>query len=96
MGYTVANAGGLPFSDTIHFGIYLLGNETAIYTVDKTYNLYPGAEAGADALEFPLAPGAYQLRWTSGHSGAGTADFSVIASGIGQLAFAPAAKYPLA
>ena len=44
MGYTVANGGGLPFSDTLHFELYAVGNAVAIYTVDKTYNLYPGAE----------------------------------------------------
>ena len=95
MGYTVANGGGLPFSDTLHFELYAVGNAVAIYTADKTYNLYPGAEASADALELSLAPGAYQLRWTTGKGGAGQADFSVLPSGIGQLAFAPAAKYPV-
>ncbi|TFG37664.1 MAG: hypothetical protein E4H46_01320, partial [Desulfobacterales bacterium] len=93
MGYTVANAGGLPFGDTIHFELFAVGNAVALYTVDKTYNLYPGAEPFIDALEFPLVPGAYQLRWTSARSGSGQAEFSILPAGIGQLAFAPALKY---
>ena len=96
MGYTVANGGGLPFSETLHFELFAVGNAVAIYTVDKTFNLYPGAEASADVLEFSLVPGSYQLRWTSAKSGTGNADFSILPSGIGQLAFAPAAKTPLA
>jgi len=95
MGYSVANAGGLSFSETLHFELFAVGNAVAIYTVEKTYNLYPGAEASADALEFPLVPGAYQLRWTSGKSGTGQSDFSILPAGIGQLAFALAAKYPV-
>jgi hypothetical protein len=95
MGYTVANSGGLPFSDTLHFGIYLADTETAVFTFDKTYNLYPAAEAIADALEFPLVPGPYQLRWTSAKSGSGQASFAILPAGSGQLAFAPAVKYPI-
>jgi hypothetical protein len=95
IGYTMANAGGLPFTSALHFKLYILGTETVLYSADKTYNLYPNAEASADSLELSLAPGAYQLRWTTGRGGSGQADFSILSSGIGQLVFAPAAKYPV-
>jgi len=63
--YTLANTGGLPFTDTLHFELFNEGASLPLFTFDKTYNLYPDQSPIADTLNFPLSPGIYQLKYQS-------------------------------
>ncbi|MCX6584525.1 MAG: hypothetical protein NT166_30510 [Candidatus Aminicenantes bacterium] len=93
--YTLANSGGLPFTDTLHFELYTEGAAVPLYIIDRTYNLYPGEPPIADTLNFPLSPGIYQLQYQSIKESKGAFEkapldspkllFTVLPSGSGNV-----------
>jgi hypothetical protein len=96
IGYTLANSGGLSFTDQVHFELFTVGGTLPIYTVDRTYHLYPDQAPIMDTINIPLLPGNYRLQYhTSKHPQLQTALLAVQPSGIGAIAINPLNQYPI-
>ncbi|MCP4151696.1 MAG: hypothetical protein GY757_28390, partial [bacterium] len=93
LGYGIANAGVLPFSDTVHAEIYAAGGTEPLYTVARRHNLYPGAGAVADTIQMQLTAGNYRLAYKTGRTAEQEAFFTVRPSGIGTLEYT-GGRYP--
>jgi ligand-binding sensor domain-containing protein len=94
--YTLANGGGLPFTDQVHFELLAVGGAIPIYKVDRNYHLYPDRSPIMDSIDIPLPPGNYQLKYyTSKHPQVQTALLAVQPSGIGAIAVNPSNQYPV-
>lgn len=89
IGYTIANTGGLPFTDTLHFDCFVVGGSTPVYSFERTYNLYPLQPEElpiSDNIFLNLPPGNYLLKSYSGKlPSVNETLFNVIPSGIGTV-----------
>jgi ligand-binding sensor domain-containing protein len=96
IGYTLANSGGLSFTDQVHFELFTVGGTLPIYTVERNYQLYPDQAPIMDTIDIPLLPGNYQLQYhTSKHPQVQTALLAVQPSGIGSIAVNSSNQYPV-
>ncbi|MGD2092848.1 MAG: CARDB domain-containing protein, partial [Candidatus Aminicenantes bacterium] len=93
--YTLANTGGLAFTDLVSFELFAVGETLPIYTTDRNYQLYPGQAPIMDTIDIPLLPGNYQLNYhTSKQPQVQTALLVVKPSGIGNIVINPSGQYP--
>lgn len=91
IGYSLSNGGGLAFKDDLHFELFTVGGTLPIYSIDRSYNLYPGKAPIAETLKFDLLPGNYILKYRTTKTAETTSVFVVNPSGIAQ--FIPDADY---
>ncbi|MCP4146393.1 MAG: hypothetical protein GY757_01460 [bacterium] len=92
--YTLSNSGHMPFESQVEINLYAVGVTEPLVTLNRSYNLYPGEEAGGDALRFDLEPGSYIFKYKSQHTAEQELPFAVMQAGAGTVTLT-AGKYPL-
>ena len=95
LAYTLANSGGLAFTDTLHFELYTVGGVIPLYSLNKNYTLYPGEASITDHINFNLAPGHYLLKDSSSKTPLTEIPIVVNPSGIGTITLTGPATLPL-
>jgi hypothetical protein len=93
--YQLANNGGLAFAETLHAGLYLVGQAEPLQVIERSYHLYPGQPAITDTLDFGLIPGNYLLTYHTGKIAGTEIPFTVIPAGIGLITLSGGHRYPL-
>jgi len=95
IGYQLANAGGLPFESNFNASLFIAGAAEPLFSINRRYNLYPGADPTADVLQWELAPGNYILKYQTTKSGPGESIFIVTPSGIGTITLLTPNNHPI-
>jgi ligand-binding sensor domain-containing protein len=94
--YTLSNNGGLAFVDDLHVELLPMGGSVPLYTIEPSYNLYPGEAPITGTIDFRLLPGNYVLKYqTSKQPGIQSTFFTVQPSGLGAIAINPDSQYPV-
>jgi hypothetical protein len=93
--YTLANTGGLAFTDQVSLELFAVGGTLPLFTTERNYQLYPDQAPIMDTIDIPLLPGNYQLNYhTLKQPEIQTALFVVQPSGIGNIVINPSGQYP--
>ena len=73
-----------------------MGASVPLYTIDKSYNLYPGDSVTADSLAFDLVPGNYLLKYRTTKTAEVEVPVTIQPAGIGTVSLIdPTGKIPL-